>query len=134
MSHRLLFCLVLVLTIIVVLAGTAAAARVRFHYGPPDASGYVCLQPAAVAAEQRAWLGAAGQPVAAPRPTRWLAFRHPCTGCPVTVPVALPQGTPVIEYRTGRVVYNYGSYTVAIQFLADGSVDVIYDSGLFRPL
>ena len=50
----------------------------------------------------------------------------------VTVPVALPQGTPNIEYLARRVVYNYGSYTVSVLFLADGSVDVIYNSGFAR--
>jgi hypothetical protein len=37
-----------------------------------------------------------------------------------------------MEYRTRRVIYNYGSDTVEVHFLPDGSVDVIYNSGLFR--
>jgi hypothetical protein len=50
------------------------------------------------------------------------------------VPLALPEGTPNMEYRTNRILYNYGSYSVAVHFLADGSVDVVYDSGFFRKL
>jgi hypothetical protein len=46
----------------------------------------------------------------------------------------LPEGTPRIEHVWRRIVYNYGSYTVAVLFLPDGSVDVIYNSGLLRGL
>jgi hypothetical protein len=35
-----------------------------------------------------------------------------------------------MAYRTNRVVYNYGSYTVEVQFLPDGSANVVYNSGL----
>jgi hypothetical protein len=52
----------------------------------------------------------------------------------VVVPLALPCGTPVIEHVWRRTVYNYGSYTVEVRFLPDGSVDVMYDSGLLRAL
>jgi len=48
------------------------------------------------------------------------------------VPLTLPEGTPRIEHRRNRIVYNYGSDVVEVHFLSDGSADVIYDSGLFR--
>jgi hypothetical protein len=57
---------------------------------------------------------------------------HPCTGQAVSVPLALPCDTPVIQHVRNSTVYNYGSYTVEVRFLADGSVDVIYNSGLLR--
>jgi hypothetical protein len=63
-----------------------------------------------------------------------VTFRHPCTGLTVVAPLALPDSTPRMEYRTNRVIYNYGSYTVEVHFLPDGRVDVIYNSGLFREL
>ena len=50
----------------------------------------------------------------------------------ITVPLALPDSTPRMEYVRDRVVYNYGDYTVEVQFLPDGSADVFYDSGLLR--
>jgi hypothetical protein len=50
----------------------------------------------------------------------------------VTVPLCLPEGTPRVEHVRDRIVYNYGSYTVEVRFLPDGSVDVLYSSGLFR--
>jgi hypothetical protein len=50
----------------------------------------------------------------------------------VNVPLALPDGTPVIEHVGQRIVYNYGSYTVEVRFLPDGGVDVVYNSGLLR--
>ena len=69
-----------------------------------------------------------------PRPTCLLTYRHPCTGQAVTVPLALPEGTPTIQYKLRQVVYNYGSYAVEVHFLPDGSVAVVYNSGLFRAL
>jgi hypothetical protein len=67
-----------------------------------------------------------------PQPTCRVTFQHPCTGQEVTVPLALPEGTPTIEHVRQRIVYNYGSYTVEVRFVSDGSVDVIYNSGLLR--
>jgi hypothetical protein len=67
-----------------------------------------------------------------PPATCWVKFKHLCTGQAVTVPLALPVGTPVIQHVRQRIVYNYGSYTVEVRFLPDGSVDVIYNSGLLR--
>jgi hypothetical protein len=63
-----------------------------------------------------------------------VTFRHGCSGQLVSVPIAFPEGTPRVAYRASSIMYNYGSYTVEAVFLADGSVDVIYDSGLLRPL
>jgi hypothetical protein len=69
-----------------------------------------------------------------PRPTCVMTYRHPYTGQVVKVPLALPAGTPIVQHTWARVVYNYGSYTVSVVFLSDGSVDVRYNSGFFRPL
>jgi hypothetical protein len=112
--------------------GTASAARVRFHYTPDQLN---CKVPPVVAGEEISWFGAFRQPC--PRtlhPTHSVCFRHPCTGATITVPLALPPGTPRIEHVRNRVIFNYGDYTVEVQFLPDGSVDIIYNSGLFRPL
>jgi hypothetical protein len=68
-----------------------------------------------------------------PKPNCQKTFRHPCTGQCLNVPLRLPlDSTPNIEHRRDRVIYNYGSYTVEIDFLPDGSVNVIYNSGLMR--
>lgn len=118
------------------LAGAAQAALVRFHYVPADDCGTMTLKPdgsSGTVGERVSLFGAVREgTVHAPRPNYVLTFRQPYTGKPVTVPVALPLGTPRIEYRTNWVIYNYGSYAVEIHFLADGSVDVVYNSGLFR--
>jgi hypothetical protein len=63
-----------------------------------------------------------------PAPNNWLSFRHPYTQAYVSVPVALPNGTPRIYNHTDRVVYDYGALSVAIQFARDGSVNVSYNS------
>jgi hypothetical protein len=117
----------------VIAAGAAAAAQGRYHYAPVDASGTLALTASGEAAVSRfsSFRQVSCPP---PRATHLLSYRHPCTGQCVRVPISFPEGTPRIEYRLDRVVYNYGSYTVQVQFLADGSVDVVYDSGLFRPL
>jgi hypothetical protein len=68
------------------------------------------------------------------RPTHVVAYRHPFSGRTVNVSLALPDSTPRVEHRGRRVVYNYGSYTVEVEFLADGGVATYYDSGPGRPL
>jgi hypothetical protein len=85
-------------------------------------------------AEHRTWWGQAAAAPGTPRPTHVVTYRHPYTGQNVSVPMTLPESTPRIVHATDRIVYDYGSYTVTSRFLPDGSVDVIYNSGLFRPL
>ena len=68
------------------------------------------------------------------RPNYLVTFRHAYTGQLITVPVAFPEGTPRLEYRRNRIVYNYGSYTVEAVFNPDGSMDMVYNSGFLRPL
>jgi hypothetical protein len=127
-----------VLVAMVCTSGTAQAARARFHYAATDSCGRMSLKPGGpcgAVGERLSLFGAAIEPLCAPPlPTHYLSFRHPCTGQTVTVPVCLPEGTPRLEYRNDRVIYNYGSYTVEVHFLADGSVDVVYNSGILRDL
>lgn len=127
-----------VLTLNLVSAGSAAAAQARFHYLPSGNQAPMVLAtpgPGPAPGEKITWFGTMRQPIiGAPRPTHFVSFRHPFTGSLVTVPLALPQGTPNMEYQARRVIYNYGSYTVSVFFLADGSVDVIYNSGFLRDL
>jgi hypothetical protein len=68
------------------------------------------------------------------RPTFLVTFSNPVTKGMVTVPLALPEDTPRMRYARNRAIFDYGSYQVEVVFLADGSVDVYYDSGLFRKL
>jgi hypothetical protein len=121
---------------LLVLSGElAVAAELRFHYVPVDARGNTTLQPKGGVGEKVQWMGLVRKPSNnQPRPTHLVTFRHPYTGGLITVPLALPEGTPRLEYRRNRIVYNFGSYTVEAQFLPDGSVDVVYNSGLFRDL
>jgi hypothetical protein len=120
-------------------AGPAGAAVGRFHYVTPPGGGNVLVPtagPGGTSGVVSNWFGSVCQPACTPpRPNVLVTFPHPCTGRCVVVPLALPRGTPNIEHRgSTRVIYNYGSYTVEVQFLADGSVDVIYNSGFFRDL
>jgi hypothetical protein len=119
-------------------ASAASAELVRFHYVPIDASGRtsaVAIGPNGAVGERQTWIGGAPQPYTTQfRPTHMATFRHPANGGLVVVPLTLPQGTPNIEYRSDRIVHNYGSYTVEAIFLDDGSVDIVYNSGFFRPL
>jgi hypothetical protein len=110
-------------------AGQAAAARLRYHYVPADTQGNLNLTTG-----ERLTLLSGWEPYPCPpRPNQCVRFRHPCSGQSVQVPLALPaDSTPRLEHRTNRVIYNYGSDTVQVHFLADGSVDVIYTSGLLR--
>jgi hypothetical protein len=116
--------------------GTATAARLRFHYVPTDGCGNTALKPGGIsgaAGERVSWFGSVREPYDyAPRPSYRVAFRHPYTGRTVTVPLALPEGTPRLEHVRNRIVFNYGSDTIEVRFLPDGSLDVIYNSGLLR--
>ena len=127
----------LLATVFIVLANAAnvCAAQLRYRYVPVDAQGNTTMQPDASGApgERISFFAGGRQPTCSqPRPTCIQTFRHPCTGQPVSVPLALPQDTPVIEHVRNRVVYNYGSYTVEVRFLPDGSVEVVYNSGFLR--
>ena len=119
-------------------AGDALTAQVRFHYVPVDEQGNTAQQPNAPdgsPGERVRWFGAVpSRSPYRPRPTHLVTFRHYHTGRSITVPVSFPEGTPHVEHRWDRVIYNYGSYTVEVYFLPDGSVDVIYNSGLLRAL
>jgi hypothetical protein len=116
----------------------APAAAARYHYVPAGSNGAMALQlqgHGTAWGQQTSWFGLARQQAPPPpRATYYLTYQHPYTRRWVNVPVGLPGGTPQIQYRTSRVQYNYGSYVVEVRFLADGSVDVVYNSGLFRAL
>ena len=67
-------------------------------------------------------------------PTHKVTFRHPANGLNVIVPLTLSAGTPKMEYRSDRIIYNYGDHSVEAHFLPEGSVEVIYVSSFLRPL
>ncbi|MBI3407922.1 MAG: hypothetical protein HY040_06145 [Planctomycetes bacterium] len=117
---------------------SARAEAVRYRFVPVDACGtlkQVSAGPEGAIGEQLTGFGLRPQPFNRMfRPNQIVTFRHPYTGRNVTVPLTLPQGTPRLEYRSDRIVYNYGSYVVEARFFADGSVDVLYNSGFLSPL
>jgi hypothetical protein len=112
----------------------AEAAAVRFHYVPGDADscGTTAMKPACEGESMR-WFGTFRESCNDHlRPTHIVTFCHAYTGHNVSVPLALPEGTPIMMHGPDRVTFNYGSYAVRVRFLPDGSVDVIYDSGFLR--
>jgi hypothetical protein len=115
--------------VMMVAAGQASAARLRYHYQPAPCPGPALSCAGGERLTLRGW-----EPYGNPPPpaTCLATFKHPATGQCITLPLALPPSTPNMEYRTNRVIYNYGSYTVEVHFLADGTADVIYNSGLQR--
>jgi hypothetical protein len=116
----------------------AQAEAVRYRFVPKDACGTMAptpVGPEGTIGELKLALGLRSLPYPyAVRPNRLVTFRHPYTGRNATVPMRLPDGTPRMEHRADRIIYNYGDYTVEARFLPDGSVDVVYNSGLLRPL
>ena len=112
------------------------AEVVRFRY-VPDACGNMVLACDAngLPGQRSTWYFGPLQSISTPiRPNVVVTFRHVYTGRDVTVPLALPAETPRLEHRPAAFVYNYGSYTVQVRFLPDGSVETIYNSGFLRPL
>jgi len=134
---RRCFWLALLATLIAALGATSPlrAEVVRFRY-VPDACGNMVLACANGLPGQRAsWYFGARQSIPTPIPPNVLvAFQHVYTGQTVNVPLALPEDTPRLERRPAAYVYNYGSYTVQVRFLPDGSVETIYNSGFLRAL
>jgi hypothetical protein len=117
--------------------GSAADAEVvRFRHVPADACGNTTIvADASGAVGQRSnWLGGPRQPYTCPfRPNYIVTFRHAYTGQDVGIAMLLPESTPRTEFRRSSVVYNYGSYTIEVQFFPDGSVESIYNAGVGRP-
>jgi hypothetical protein len=135
-ANRLLTIL-LGVTLLLATSSRAAAERLRFHYvpAPSPTDGVTRLQPADAGGQPViAWRRGCPQHYDYPTGCCEITFTHPCTGQCIKLPLCLPAGTPRIEHVWSRIVYNYGSYTVEVRFLPDGSVDVIYNSGLLRAL
>jgi hypothetical protein len=113
----------------------AEAAKVRYHYVPAACTDALQLAPAAGGSpgERLSWVGRTPTPYnCTPRPNQVVCFLHPTTNRYVKVPLELPPDTPRIEHVYLGTMYNYGSESVEIRFLADGSVDVLYSNGLLR--
>jgi hypothetical protein len=119
-------------------AGVANAERVRYHFLPADICGNTLQTPAGrdnAIGERVSYLGLGNRPYQCPMPpTHMVTFYHPYSRQNVVVPMALPDCTPRLQTKSDRIVFNYGDYSVEAIFLPDGSVDTVYDSGMFRPL
>jgi hypothetical protein len=126
--------LFLVAVLFLLSKGRAEAAVVRFHYVPADPQTHTTMKPGCNGAgETSRWLGPVREPYnCALRPTQVLTFHHPYSGQNVSVPIAMPLGTPRILHARDRITFDYGSYAIRVLFLPDGSVDVVYDSGFLR--
>jgi hypothetical protein len=124
----------LALAALLVGAGLADAAVARYHYVPNGPNRAMTYTPSAP--DSGEWWSILGSRPDAnpPRPTVMMTYSHPVSGMTVAVPLALPPGTPTIYHRSNRIIYNYSGYTVQVQFLPDGSIDVIYNSGFLRGL
>jgi hypothetical protein len=135
MTYAKCGCCLAAAVVVLAAAGRAEAARLRYHYGPADNGGTMILRPVNCGASgERLSLTLRWEPYNCPPPhaTRLVTFCHPCTKRNIIIPLSLPLDTPVMEYRANRTIYNYGTHTVEIHFLADGTADVIYTSGTFR--
>jgi hypothetical protein len=129
---------VALLILVSVAPSWADAEQVRYHYVPVNGSDVMSLVPIGpdgAMGERKRVVGGQALPYPnVPRPTQLVTFRHPYSGQNVTVPLRLPADTPRMMHATNRIIYNYNDYVVEARFLPDGSVDVVYNSGLLRPL
>jgi hypothetical protein len=135
MIARSAFSKLTAVALVMVAGETASAAIARFHFVPVNGTGAVQLVPApsGAPADKVSVLGRSPY-CCPPTPTCVVPFCHPYTNATLNIPLALPDSTPQMMHRRDRVIYNYGSYTVTVHFLPDGSVDVIYNSGLLRTI
>lgn len=120
-------------------SSAARADVVRFHYQPTPCNGHTTLKvaPDGATGEWRPWaLGLRHSNFyCQPRATHMVTYLHPYTGRHITLPIAFPAaaGTPRIAYERDAVLYSYTGYAIRVEFRPDGSADVVYNSGLFRP-
>lgn len=118
------------LTAMLFFTGSASAAVVRYHYIPADAEGHMTLAPGPAV---KITIFGRVPYNCPPLITCKVTYRHDCSGRLVTVPLGLPvHQTPKIMHRDNRYIYDYSGYSIQVIFLEDGSVDVAYNSGLFR--
>lgn len=133
-AHRLA-ALVAATVLLALGAAPARAGRVRYHYVPAGPGACFRLDDSRGAPGERLTWRGTWEPYNCPpeRPTTQATFRHPCTGQPITLPLHLPYfSTPRMEYRTDAVVYDYGTGSVQVQFLPDGTAYVVYSDGVLR--
>ncbi len=118
-----------------VFVSPAAAEVVRLRYAPQDAGATTVMKPAdpgMPTGTRTSRLGLRREVYfCEPRYNYLGEYGHWHTGQRVTVPLSLPTDTPRVEQTWRGIIYNYGSYTVEVHFLRDGSVEVVYNSGLF---
>jgi cytochrome c-type biogenesis protein CcmE len=138
-NHRWLVAPVLALAVTISTTLPGQASDLRYHYVPVDAAGNTKVAPVAQPGggaspgERVRFIGLIHEPaVSQPRPTHLVTFKHSYTGRNITVPLTLQPGTPRMAINHESVSYNYGSEKVEVQFLKDGSVDVVYSTGLLR--
>jgi hypothetical protein len=130
----------LALAAVLATAAISSAEVVRFHYTPAQLCGYQSTNlKVGMDGSTGEWKSFALSPATQPyysqlKPTHLVTFRHPYTNQNVTVPLAFPVGTPRVAIQNDAVVYTYTQYTIRVEFLPDGSVDTVYNSGIFRPL
>jgi hypothetical protein len=127
-------CLAVVGLLVAGIPCAARADQIRLHYVATNPGAPATVQPVGPG-ERVSRFGTIREANQCPLRANYLVtFRHVYTGQLITVPIAFPEGTPQLEHRGSRIVYNYGSYTITAAFNPDGSVDVIYNSGFLRPL
>jgi hypothetical protein len=116
-------------------SGTASAEVVRFRYVPKDGNMVLATTIPGATGERQSWIGGPIAPYYRTlAPTDLVTFVHPYTGQRINVPFTFPAGTPRLEHRGNRIIYNYGSYQIQALFNPDGSVTTVYNSGVLRPI
>ena len=128
----------LALAVLLVAPTWASAEQVRYRYVPIDACGTMApapIGPEGTIGELKRGLGARPLPYPyALKPNQMVTFRHPFNGRNATVPMRLPNEKARMEHHSDRIVYNFSDFTVEVRFLPDGAVEIVYNSGLLRPL
>jgi hypothetical protein len=122
----------------VVCPAVAVADSVRFRFAPAGENAtmvQVPIGPGGTIGELYTGVSATPKPFnRSLRTNQVVTFRHPYSGRDVSIPLLLPENTPRVEHIGDRVRLNYGSYYVEARFTPDGGVDVVYNSGVLRPL
>jgi hypothetical protein len=123
------------LVLLALAAQAAPAEQIRIRYWPQNSGASTVMKPAD-----------AGQPTGVkvsrfglrtepyyclPKANCLKTFCHKCTGQNVTLPIYLPAATPRIAHTWSGISYQYTNFAVNVNFLQDGSVEVVYADGPF---
>jgi hypothetical protein len=124
---------IIALIVSAVVGGAASAEQIRILYCPQDSGPTTVMKaadPGKPTGVRVSGFGLRREPYyCLPKSNCLRTFCHTCTKQNVTLPLYLPAATPRVAHTWRGISYQYTGFAVNVNFLQDGSVEVVYDNG-----